>query len=380
VSRLKSLPASYDGGVESVWYLEGFVDQSRRLRRAPIHPLPYRIGRHPNQSLTLSSESVSQAHAEIYQVSGLLRIRDLGSTNGTFINRRPVHTDMVLLEGDVVHFAGLEFVVARATRQEFEELLGHTTELDLNLPEPMVEQVRRLRLLIDAAAVDCLFQPILSLSDSSVLGYEMLGQGTIDGLPTRAQDLFNIAASIGAEAELSRLFRLGCVDSCRGLPGRPTVFLNTHPAELNSPGLIESLRQFRARLPELEVVLEIHEVAITEPRMVRRLRSRLSELDIGMAYDDFGTGQARLVDVVEVPPDYLKFDISLIRGIDRLLSKQKMISSLVGMVVDLGITPTAEGIETDEEAQICRELGFQYGQGYLLGRPLKVDDVRRVAS
>ena len=127
-------------------------------------------------------------------------------------------------------------------------------------------------------------------------------------------------------------------------------------------------------------MLEIHEVAITEPRMIRRLRSRLSELSIGMAYDDFGTGQARLVDVVEVPPDYLKFDISLIRGIDRLVSKQRMIASLVGMVIELGITPAAEGIETEEEAEVCRELGFEYGQGYLLGRPLRVDDVRMAAG
>ena len=110
--------------------------------------------------------------------------------------------------------------------------------------------------------------------------------------------------------------------------------------------------------------------------MIRRLRSRLSELSIGMAYDDFGTGQARLVDVVEVPPDFLKFDISLIRGIDRLLSKQRMIESLVGMVIDLGITPTAEGIETEEEAEVCRQLGFEFAQGYLLGRPVRIEELR----
>ena len=154
------------------------------------------------------------------------------------------------------------------------------------------------------------------------------------------------------------------------------MFFNTHPAELSEPGLVRSLREVREKLPDHSLVLEIHEVAITEPRMIRKLRSRLLELDIGLAYDDFGTGQARLVDVVEVPPDYLKFDISLIRGVDQLMSKQRMLESLVGMVSDLGIISAAEGIETPEEAEVCRQLGFQYGQGYYLGRPEKAQQFR----
>ena len=376
MAHLQRVDSSYDSSAESVWYLEGFVDDSKRLKRIPIHPRPFRIGRHPSQDLRLEADSVSLEHAEIYQVSGLLRLRDLGSTNGTFINRRPVKSDMVLIEGDIVHFADLEFVIARATRSEFEDFIGKTTEVELSLPEPMVEQVRELRRLIDSAKVENLFQPIVSLTDTTVLGYEMLGRAHVPGLANDAYELFNIAASIGAEAELSRLFRLACVESCHHLPGQPTVFMNAHPAELNSPGLVESLRELRSLLPKPAVVLEIHEVAITEPRMIRRLKSRLSELEIGLAHDDFGTGQARLVDVVEVPPDFLKFDMSLIRGIDRLRSKQRMVQSLVGMVLDLGITPVAEGLETRAEAETCKKLGFPYGQGFLLGRPLKVEDVR----
>lgn len=372
----KSPENGYDSGVESVWYLEGFVDETRRLNRVPINPLPFRIGRHPSNQLTLGSESVSQEHAEIYQVSGLLRIRDLASTNGTHINRRPVTGDVVLLEGDIVHVADLEFVVARATRHEFEEFMGQTNEIEIGLPEPMVGQVRRLRELLDSESVRTVFQPIASLTDQEVIGYEMLGRADMEGLPDGAYELFNIAASIGAEAELSRLFRQVCLESCAELPGDPVVFFNTHPAELSDSGLIESLRAVRESLPDRKLVLEIHEVAITEPRMIRRLRSRLSELDIGLAYDDFGTGQARLVDVVEVPPDYLKFDISLIRGIDRLVSKQRMLESLVGMVVELGITPTAEGIETEPEAEACRQLGFEVAQGYHLGRPVRIEELR----
>jgi EAL domain-containing protein (putative c-di-GMP-specific phosphodiesterase class I) len=204
----------------------------------------------------------------------------------------------------------------------------------------------------------------------------MLGRADLEGLPDDAYELFNIAASMGSEAELSRLFRSVCLESCAELPGDPVVFFNTHPAELSEAGLVGSLRKVRENLPNRKLVLEIHEVAITEQRMMRRLRSRLSELDIGLAYDDFGTGQARLVDVVEVPPDYLKFDISLIRGIDQLTSKQRMLESLVGMVLDLGVTPTAEGVETEAEEQVCRELGFTFAQGYRFGHPQRGAELR----
>jgi EAL domain-containing protein (putative c-di-GMP-specific phosphodiesterase class I) len=287
-----------------------------------------------------------------------------------------VTTDVVLVEGDIVHVADLEFVVARASRQELEELMGVTAEIDLGLPEPMVGHVRSLRELLNTGSVRTVFQPIVSLEDGAVLGYEMLGRADLEGLPDGAYELFNIAASTGAEAELSRLFRQVCLESCDELPGDPVVFFNTHPAELSDPRLIKSLRAVRERLPDRKLVLEIHEVAITEQRMIRRLRSRLSELDIGLAYDDFGTGQARLVDVVEVPPDYLKFDISLVRGVDRLSSKQRMVESLVRMALDMGIAPTAEGIETEGEAEICSKLGFQYAQGFYFGRPVRIEELR----
>jgi EAL domain-containing protein (putative c-di-GMP-specific phosphodiesterase class I) len=182
--------------------------------------------------------------------------------------------------------------------------------------------------------------------------------------------------SIGAEAELSRLFRSVGVRACSLLPGNPKVFLNTHPAEFDSAGFLESFDELRRQAPDVDLVIEIHEVALTAPNTMARLREHLSALGIGLAYDDFGTGRARLLDVVEVPPDYLKFDISLIRGIDRLESKQRMLENLVGMAIDLGILPAAEGIETVEEADVCRQLGFRYGQGYLLGRPSRAEAIR----
>ena len=102
-------------------------------------------------------------------------------------------------------------------------------------------------------------------------------------------------------------------------------------------------------------MLEIHEAAVTCGEQMRTLRTALNELQIGLAYDDFGAGQARLVELVDVPPDYLKFDMKLVQNLETAsMERQRMLASLVKMVHDLGITPLAEGIETAGDHEICR--------------------------
>ena len=131
-----------------------------------------------------------------------------------------------------------------------------------------------------------------------------------------------------------------------------------------------SLRELRELSPESRIILEIHEASVTHVAQMRELRASRADLEIGLAYDDFGAGQARLVELVEVPPDYLKFDINLVRNIQSASAeRQQMLSSLVRMVSDLGIAALAEGIEQQEEHETCQEIGFTFAQGYLYGKP-----------
>ncbi len=103
---------------------------------------------------------------------------------------------------------------------------------------------------------------------------------------------------------------------------------------------------------------------------MKRLNSALSDLDVGLAYDDFGTGQARLGEIVDVSPDYLKFDMSLVQGIHKAPTQRKLLlKRLVDMVGELRIVSLAEGIECAEDRDTCQELGFELFQGYLFGRP-----------
>jgi EAL domain-containing protein (putative c-di-GMP-specific phosphodiesterase class I) len=150
----------------------------------------------------------------------------------------------------------------------------------------------------------------------------------------------------------------------------PHVFVNTHPLELHDPNFIDSLRDLRTVSPRQPITLEIHESGVTDTAAMRLLRSALDELNIKLAYDDFGSGQDRLAQLFAVRPDYLKFDMVLIRNIDQgSPSQQKMLETLVRMVADLEIAPLAEGVETAGEDAVCRQIGFQLAQGFFYGKP-----------
>jgi EAL domain-containing protein (putative c-di-GMP-specific phosphodiesterase class I) len=166
------------------------------------------------------------------------------------------------------------------------------------------------------------------------------------------------------------LMRSVGLTTAAALPGAPILFANTHPAELEEQGLLEfSLRELRELNPDARIVLEIHEAAVTCVNQMRELRAVLKDLEIGLAYDDFGAGQARLVELGDVPPDYLKFDIELVHEIDHASpERQRMLASLVAIVKDLGIASLAEGVETPAEHDVCRQMGFDFGQGYYYGK------------
>jgi EAL domain-containing protein (putative c-di-GMP-specific phosphodiesterase class I) len=136
------------------------------------------------------------------------------------------------------------------------------------------------------------------------------------------------------------------------------------------------MQKIRYTAPSTTVVLEINEKAAADTNELPILRDSLEKLNIGLAFDDFGVGQTRLVELSKTPPDYLKFDISLIRKI-HLAPKRlhQMISTFIKASHDLGILTLAEGIECSEESEVCRQIGFDLGQGYFFGRPAPINAI-----
>jgi EAL domain-containing protein (putative c-di-GMP-specific phosphodiesterase class I) len=353
------------------WALEHFDAESRNMVRFRLAEFPVRIGRRSGLELPLLSPSISSLHAEIRREDGGLVIADLGSTNGTFVNDRRLDAPIALAEGDIVHLASLEFRLVRiepaeATGRRLETM--KTMSIQADLPS-LLREAEGLKRLIAERAVAIHFQPIVSLAGGATVALEALGRGASDGAPRAPYELFKIAASIGAERELSRLLRQSAAAAARAAGVTLPIFVNIHPAELEGGELLAELRA-GANDPRPSLVLELSEHYGGDAATLRGLRDELAALGLRLAYDDFGAGLARINELAEAPAHYLKFDAALVAGIDRAGdAKRRLVGTLVAAARELGMVTLAEGVETAEEAAVCRELGFELGQGYHWGRP-----------
>jgi len=361
-SALVSAPPSGNpyGSVSAPWILCGSPQPDATPVEVRIVSSPFSIGRHSGNCLCLANATVSGYHAELSRTDQGVVLKDLNSTNGTFVNGRRLRGTALLCAGDVLQFGTAVFEIY-SDRHAPQSM---TVAADVAASALAHLQFERL---LDEPAVVPFFQPFVRLQDSTCVGYEVLARSRLIGLESPTS-MFRMAYARDLHRELSALVRWLGVSQGRQL--RSQLFLNTHPAEIGDPRLVESLVRLRQAFPQEAIVLEIHEAAMTSPHEFERLRAQLNELVIGLAYDDFGAGQARLRDLVAVPPDVIKFDMCLIQGIPNAsVESQRMLSSLVRAVQELHVTVLAEGVETAEEAACCREMGFDLAQGYFFGRP-----------
>jgi len=352
------------------WFLEGFFSSDEILVQFPITSFPFKVGRREGLAFTVSRHDVSRVHAELDYLGGSIILRDLGSTNGTYVNRERLEGDVLLKHGDVIHFASLE---ARLIKQPTLSSDASKTLFGMEmLSEKLRTGIRELQELLDSRAVTAVYQPIVQAGPADFYGYEILGRGTHASLPHDPSSLFEIAASVGKAVELSELFRQHGLDTAATFPARYKYFINLHPSEFASlPRLLVSVEELRKRHPQLPIVLEVHEHAISDIRQMKHFGLELKQMEVELAYDDFGAGQARLLELIRVPVNYLKFDISLIRDIDTVPeAHREMVSMLLVLAKKMNISTVAEGVDRKEEAEVCTNLGFDHLQGYYFGRPV----------
>jgi EAL domain-containing protein (putative c-di-GMP-specific phosphodiesterase class I) len=365
--------------LDKQWILESVAADGSRVT-SQIRQFPFRIGRDADNDLVVAAVGLSRRHAVIHQdISALLRLTDLNSTNGTFVNRVRLEGSCLLKDGDIVHFGSAEFRIQHQTLQA-EETYTHASmhtmliQPGATLSEYFVPHEEEFHALLAGSGLGGAAQPIVRTEDGSIFAYELLGRAKLPPLPDSPIRLFELAHALGKEVELSVAFReYGLRKIAPHLLGIP-IFVNTHPKETFTDEFFRSTRRIVELFPKLDLVVEVHETVVTETQQMKALAERFRGIGVRFAYDDFGAGQARLAELGDIPADFVKFDMGLIREIDRASSrKRRVVSDLVKLVLDFGSTPVAEGVETEEEAHICREIGFPLIQGFLTGRPIPVE-------
>ena len=222
--------------------------------------------------------------------------------------------------------------------------------------------------------VSSVFHPIVNLRDFEAIGYEILSRGPEESELHRPDALFEVARTEGRVEELDRLCRRTACHAGQRLPAHALRFINTEPLSMFLHSHGDSFVQEFVDVTPSHVrgltVIEITENNVIDDfdrmrDMVRQLRAH----GFRIAVDDAGAGYAGLQTMVELEPDFIKLDISLIRGVDTSIVKQRLVRTLRDFCREAAITLIAEGIETVRQLETLRQLGVTHGQGFLFGLP-----------
>jgi len=226
--------------------------------------------------------------------------------------------------------------------------------------------------LVLAEDVAILYEPIVNLTTREVLGHEALVRGPWKSELHTPNRLFQLAEETGLVFELDCLCRRTALRGARGLEAGRLLFLNCLPTAIHDPAfrgevLQNTLQDLRLR-PE-DMVFEISErESIENFSIFREARDHYKDLGFRIALDDTGVAYGSLEAVMELAPDFIKVDMSLVRSVDTDPPRRELIRALHAVAGKLGGQIIAEGIETPEELATLQDLGIPYGQGYLFGR------------
>jgi len=235
------------------------------------------------------------------------------------------------------------------------------------------EQLSALSSILTQSGLHSLFQPIISLSERRILGYEALTRGPSNSPLHSPIALFAVARQAGRLSELE----IACRQSaCRRfneqqLPGK--LFLNVSPESLleaaHQPGRTLQLLQDLGIAPS-QVVIELTEqTPIDDFQLLQNALHHYRAMGFSIALDDLGAGYSSLRLWSELRPDYVKIDRHFIDGIHQDALKREFVGSILQIAKASRAQVIAEGIELPEELAVLTEMGVDLVQGYLLGRP-----------
>ncbi|MEQ1783924.1 MAG: EAL domain-containing protein [Hyphomonadaceae bacterium] len=228
------------------------------------------------------------------------------------------------------------------------------------------------------------FQPLVSLQDGRVRGYEILARWTH---PTRGPippDQFIPAAEAsGAICDLTfNLLRKACKEAAT-LDSALHLSLNVSPVQLEEPEFAQKLLKVLedAAFDPSRLEIELTEAAlVTDLAAARDVVDALQKKGVRVALDNFGTGHASLTQLRQLPFDMLKIDRSFVRAMSADAEAAIMVRTIISMAKSLSLTVVAEGVETAEQARTLAGLGCDMAQGYYFGRAAAVAEARRRAA
>ena len=236
--------------------------------------------------------------------------------------------------------------------------------------------------MADPDRLEMHYQPVLALSTSRIEYYEALVRIPGEHGLIMPASIFPIVELRGLESEfdLAVLERVRRDLALGRVPASTGVSLNVSGPGIVNARVNEKLMQYAPLLATHKLVLEVTETAlITQIAQASANLNRLRKQGFIIALDDFGSGYSSLRYLSSMPVDLVKFDISLVRSLEDSGRQAVFVGDLARMIKDAGYQLVAEGIESEALLQRVTALGFSHAQGFHIGRPAPLANLRTVS-
>jgi len=250
---------------------------------------------------------------------------------------------------------------------------------NLVLAQEKEEAMTPLQEIIAHRKLSALFQPIIDLKSGEFLGFEGLIRGPADSLLHSPINLFGAAEQQGLSLEVEMLSRQTVLEAFakQNLPGN--LFLNVSPETLTHPSFKngQTLQFMRAiNLDPARVVIEITENQPTfDFKAMRSALLHYRAMGFKIAIDDLGEGFSSLRLWSELRPDYIKVDMHFVQGVDSDPIKLQFLKSIQQIAESCGTHVIAEGVETEAELKVVKDIGIALGQGHFIARPSRTPPI-----
>ena len=255
-----------------------------------------------------------------------------------------------------------------------------------------VEQQQKLEEIIVNQWITPVYQPIVSLQDGSVLGFEALSRVENPGIFDNIEEMFQCAEESGCIWMLEQVCRRAILRDVYDQKNvldqyHAKIFINVSPKVLHDEKFRQGFtREYTKRygIDTERIVFEVTErERVEDENSFRQAIGHYKMQNYQIAIDDVGSGYAGLNRICSLSPGYIKLDNELVHDVYKNPIKYAMIKGMVEFSLSSGTLLIAEGIETKKELELLIDLGVQYGQGYYLASPermLRFDNPQAVSE
>ena len=223
------------------------------------------------------------------------------------------------------------------------------------------------------------FQPIVEISTGLITGFEVLARWRHPDLGLILPSNFiSLAEDNDLTGELMRQVFRAAFAAASDLPAPLSLSLNVSPIQMEDLSLPERIQDAASEssFPLDRVTIEITESSLLNNlARARTIVYKLKELGCWLSLDDFGTGYSSLGHLHTLPFDELKIDRSFVSSMMKSKESRKIVAAIIGLGHSLDLVTVAEGIETEDQAEMLLRLGCSRGQGWLYGRPAPQDEI-----